>query len=186
MSWKSSILLFLALIILSACATVPAGPSVRVLPGPWKPYEVFQSDDAACRQLAAQQVGPSPDEAAGNTLASGAVIGTLIGAGLGALIGSTTGDAGVGAAIGAASGLVFGTAVATDPAYAAGSAVQRRYDNAYAQCMYAKGNQIPGAARPSTRRAYPPPPPPPGYAPEPPVPPGAAPYPPPPPPPSTQ
>jgi len=160
MNWKWSCLLFLAAVALSACATVPTGPSVRVLPGPWKPFEVFQSDDAACRQWAAQQVGTSPGEAAGNTLAGGAVIGTLLGAGLGALIGSTTGDAGAGAAIGAASGLFFGSAMATDPAYAAGSEVQRRYDNAYAQCMYARGNQIPGFTRPSTRQPYPPPPPP--------------------------
>ena len=123
------------------------------------------------------------NEAAGKTLAGGAAIGTLLGAGLGALIGSTSGQAGAGAAIGAASGLLAGTALATDPAYAAASAVQRRYDNAYLQCMYAKGNQIPGMVRPSTRRTYPPPPPPPpGFTPGPPVPPRTGPYPPSPPP----
>jgi hypothetical protein len=161
MNWKWGFLLFLAVVALSGCATFPMGPSVRVLPGPWKPFEVFQSDDAVCRQWAAQQIGTSPDEAAGNTLASGAAIGTLLGAGLGAAIGSASGHAGAGAAIGAAVGLLTGTSMATDPAYTAGSAVQRRYDNAYVQCMYAKGNQIPGMVRPSTRRAYPPPPPPP-------------------------
>jgi hypothetical protein len=169
MNWKLGFLLFLLLVVLNACATIPTGPSVRVLPGPGKPFEVFQSDDAVCRQWAAQQIGISPDEAAGNTLASGAVIGTLLGAGLGALIGSTTGDAGAGAAIGAASGLVFGTAAATDPAYAAGYAAQRQYDNAYVQCMYAKGNQI--AGRSSTRGTSPPPPPPPDSTPGSPVPP---------------
>jgi len=30
---------------------------------------------------------------------------------------------------------------------AAGYQAQRRYDNAYEQCMYAKGNQIPGTAQ---------------------------------------
>lgn len=183
MNWKCGFLLFLAVVALNACATVPTGPSVRVLPGPWKPFEVFQSDDAVCRQWAAQQIGTSPDEAAGKTLAGGAAIGTLLGAGLGALIGSTSGHAGAGAAIGAASGLLVGTSVATDPAYAAASAVQRQYDNAYLQCMYAKGNQIPGLMRPSTRRTYPPPPPPPpDSTPGPPVPPRSGPYPPPPPP----
>ena len=160
MNWKTGVLFLLALVMLNACATVPTGPSVRVLPGPGKPFEVFQSDDAVCRDWAARQSGVSPDEAAGNTLAGGAVIGTLIGAGLGALIGSTAGEAGAGAAIGAASGLIFGTSVASEPAYAAGYAAQRRYDNAYVQCMYAKGNQIPGDGR-RPRRAYPPPPPPP-------------------------
>jgi hypothetical protein len=161
MNWKRGFLLFFAVVALSACATVPTGPSVRVLPGPWKPFEVFQSDDAVCRQWAAQQIGTSPDEAAGKTLAAGAAIGTLLGAGLGAAIGSTSGDAGAGAAIGAAYGLLAGTALVTDPAYAAASTAQRQYDNAYLQCMYAKGNQIPGLMRPSTRRTYPPPPPPP-------------------------
>src|SRR4030067_3765901 len=121
-----SFLLFFVVVGLSACATVPSGPSVRVLPGPWKPFEVFQSDDAVCRQWAAQQSGTSPGEAASKTLAGGAAVGTLLGAGLGALIGSTSGQAGAGAAIGAASGLLSGHAPATDPAYAAASAVQRR------------------------------------------------------------
>ncbi|HKW93428.1 MAG TPA: glycine zipper family protein [Methylomirabilota bacterium] len=43
--------------------------------------------------------------------------------------------------------------------------VQRRYDNAYVQCMYAKGNQVPGRApaqaAPPAPPAGPPPPPPP-------------------------
>jgi hypothetical protein len=60
---------------------------------------------------------------------------------------------------------------------------QRRYDGAYQQCMYAKGNQIPGAMR-QTRRGYgppPPPPPPPGFDSAPPFPSSAIPPPPPPP-----
>ncbi len=178
---KWSFLLIFVLLALSACATIPAGPSVRVLPGPGKPFEVFQSDDSVCRQWAAQQAGIAPNDATGQTLAGGAAIGTLLGAGLGAAIGSTSGHAGAGAAIGAASGLLAGTVIAADPAYAAGYAAQRQYDNAYVQCMYAKGNQIPGVVRPSRRRAYPPPPPPPpDFTPGPPAPPGAGPYPPPP------
>ena len=169
MKWKWSCLILLAAVALSACATVPTGPSVMVWPGPWKPFEVFQSDDAVCRQWAAQQSGTSPSDAFNQNLVAGAGIGTLLGAGLGAAIGAAYGNVGAGAAIGAASGLLGGTAVATDPAYAAGYAVQRRYDNAYVQCMYAKGNQIPG--RSSTRRTSPPPPPPPGSTPGPPVPP---------------
>jgi hypothetical protein len=77
---------------------------------------------------------------------------------------------GAGAAIGAGTGLLLGSAAGSS--YAAGSyyAVQRRYDNAYVQCMYAKGNQVPRYRRPgrsAPRRsydlpppaAYPPPPP---------------------------
>jgi hypothetical protein len=42
--------------------------------------------------------------------------------------------------------------------------MQRRYDIAYQQCMYAKGNQLPGQA---VRQNIPPPPPPPAPPPPP-------------------
>jgi hypothetical protein len=161
---RMGLLLFVAALVLAGCATVPAGPSVMVLPPPQKPFETFQEDDACCREWALQQVGVDPGEAAEEALISGAAIGTLIGAGAGAAIGAASGNAGAGAAIGAGTGLLAGTALASGPAYAAGWELQRRYDIAYQQCMYAKGNQIPGHRR-STRRVQPipPPPPPPGY-----------------------
>src|SRR5271157_1014866 len=159
MNLKGSLLLLLTVVVLSACATIPAGPSVMVLPGPGKPFEVFQSDDAVCRQWASQQVGAQPGESANKTLASGAAIGTLLGAGLGAAIGAATGHFGAGLGIGAASGAIMGTGAASGPAAGAQLTVQRRYDNAYMECMYAKGNQVPGVVGPS-RQAVPPPPPP--------------------------
>lgn len=165
MSWKQGLLLLLAVLALNACATVPTGPNVMVLPGPGKTFEVFQSDDAACRQWARQQIGAEPRDTVNQNLAIGAGIGTLAGAGLGAAIGAASGHPGAGAAIGAASGLIGGTAVASGPAYGAGSQVQRQYDNAYQQCMYAKGNEIPGVVRPSRGSFSPPPPPPPGFTP---------------------
>jgi hypothetical protein len=168
MNWRRSFVLLLAAAALGGCVTMPTGPSVMVMPGPGKPFEVFQADDAACRNWAAQQTGMQPSEAVNQNLASGAVIGTLLGAGLGAGIGAATGNAGAGAAIGAASGLVGGTAMASGPAYTAGWEVQRRYDIAYQQCMYAKGNLIPGMASSSQHStSAPPPPPPPGYKEEP-------------------
>jgi hypothetical protein len=172
MKWGRNLILLFAAATLGACATMPTGPSVMVLPGAGKPFEVFQSEDMECRNWAAQQTGQQPAEAANENLVGGAAVGTLLGAGLGAAIGAASGHAGTGAAIGAASGLVGGAAVASGPAYAAGSEVQRRYDNAYQQCMYAKGNIIPGVVR-SSQRAHtvPPPPPPPDYRPEPPPPP---------------
>ncbi len=183
MSSKRSFLLLLAMCVLSGCATVPTGPSVMVLPPQGKPFEVFQSEDTACRQWAQQQIGESPDSAGNRILATGAAIGTLVGAALGALIGSTSGDAGTGAAIGAGVGLLGGTAMATDSAYGSQWELQRRYDIAYQQCMVSKGNQIPGLIQ-RPRRAYspppPPPPPPPDYRQGPPVPPPPDAYPPPP------
>jgi hypothetical protein len=163
MNSKRSFLLLLAMAVLAGCATVPMGPSVMVLPAQGKPFEVFQDDDNACRQWAEQQIGESPDAAGNRALAGGAGIGALVGGILGALIGSTYGHAGAGAAIGAGTGLVGGAAVASGPAYGTRWEMQRRYDIAYQQCMFGKGNQVPGSVQ-RPRRAYPPPPPPPpGY-----------------------
>jgi hypothetical protein len=176
-------LIILAGIAASGCATMPPGPSVQVMPAPGKPFEVFQMDDAVCRQWAENQAGWNANETVNQNVASGAAIGTVLGAGLGAVIGSASGNVGAGAAIGAASGLALGTAGAAEPARAAGYEVQRRYDIAYQQCMYSKGNQIPGATHQSRSVHYAPPPPPPDYYPEPPASPRTYGYPPPPPPP---
>lgn len=157
MNLKGNVLFLLAVVTLSACATMPTGPSVRVMPGPGKPFEVFQSEDAGCRQWASQQAGQA-SESANKTLATGALVGTVLGAGIGTAIGAATGHAGSGAGVGAASGAIVGTAAASGPASGAQWEVQRRYDNAYMECMYAKGNQVPGAVAPS-RQAVPPSPP---------------------------
>lgn len=156
---KGTLLLISAAMALGACATIPTGPSVMVWPAPGKPLEVFQSDDAVCRQWAGQQTGAQPSESANMSLASSAAVGTVLGAGLGAAIGAATGDFGAGLGIGAASGALFGTTAGLGAASGTGGEVQRRYDNAYLQCMYTKGNQVPGAAR--SYRQYAPPPPPP-------------------------
>jgi hypothetical protein len=152
-----------AVLILSACASMPTGPSVMVLPSTGKSFEVFQSEDLACRNWAALQTGATPAGVVNQNLTGGAAIGALMGAGLGAAIGAASGNAGAGAAIGAGSGLIGGAAMASGPAFAAGWDVQQRYDNAYQQCMYAKGNQIPGILSASRSSASIPPPPPPGY-----------------------
>lgn len=149
----------LALLVLSGCATIPNGPSVRVLPGEGKTFEEFQADDAVCRQWAGQSIGISPQETVNRNAVTGAAVGTAIGAGAGALIGAATGHAGAGAAIGAGSGLLVGTASGAEAGNISGWEAQRRYDNTYVQCMYSKGNQVPGTVRPHrVRRAAPPPP----------------------------
>jgi hypothetical protein len=166
------ILPLLVVLALAGCATVPTGPSVRVLPAPGKSFEQFMAEDAVCRQWASQQLGLSPGETASQNTARGAGVGTLIGAGAGAAIGAAAGSPGAGAAIGAGSGLLLGTASGASAGEAYGMEAQRRYDNTYVQCMYAKGNQIPGTVRRSRRGAMPAPPPdvytvPPDYYPEP-------------------
>ena len=161
---------YFVLLTLAGCATVPTGPSVRVMPAPGKSFEQFQVDDAICRQWAGQQIGMSPQETINQNTATGAVVGTVIGAGLGAAIGAASGHPGAGAAIGAGSGLLAGTATGANAGQVYGYEAQRRYDVAYEQCMYAKGNQIPGTVIRRIRRTAPPPPPgmysvPPDYAP---------------------
>jgi len=149
----------LLLLALSGCATLPTGPSVRVLPAQGKPFAAFQSEDATCRQWAEQHLG-LPQQTYESNIATGAVAGTAIGAGVGAALGSASGHAGAGAAIGAASGLLVGTAAGSNSGQVYGREAQRRYDNGYVQCMYSYGNQVPGY-RPRVVAAPPPPPPPP-------------------------
>ena len=151
----------LAALLVSGCATLPDGPSVRVLPAPGKTFEQFQVDDMVCRQWAERGIGKNPQETANQNTATGAVVGTVVGAGLGAAIGAASGNAGAGAAIGGGSGLLVGTASGASSGQVYGMEAQRRYDNTYVQCMYSKGNQIPGTVRRvrRPRTAAPPPPP---------------------------
>jgi len=161
MNRNQAVLLLFALVMLSGCATMPTGPMVPVLPGPGKPFEVFQADDYACRQWAQQQIGgASPSQTANQNLATRATVGALAGAAMGAAIGAATGNVAAGAAIGGGAGPLGGTAMGSNAGAASEYQLQRRYDMAYQQCMYAKGNQIPGVVRRPTRSYVPPPPPP--------------------------
>jgi len=157
-----------AVLVAGGCATIPAGPSVLVLPGPGKPFEQFQADDYVCRRWAEQQIGITAQQTAQDSTVKGAAVGTMIGAGAGALLGAASGHAGAGAAIGAGSGLLVGTAVGAGSGEEYGWEAQRRYDYAYVQCMYSKGNEVPGAVhqyRIRKRSAPPPPSVPPDYVP---------------------
>jgi uncharacterized protein YcfJ len=162
MSLMRGFAVLLAVAILGACTTtMPTGPSIAVMPGQGKTFETFQTDDAVCRQWATQQAKESPSEAGNRAGVGSAIAGTLLGAGLGAGIGAATGSVGAGAAIGGAAGLVGGSAVGSNRAESTRVAIQRQYDNAYEQCMYAKGNQVPGMMVQSYPTIPPPPPPPP-------------------------
>ena len=143
--------------LLAGCAMQPAGPTVAVFPAPYKPFEVFQQDQDECADYASRTVEGAA-QAANNRAVGSAVIGTALGLALGA----ATGD-GHAASFGAAGGAAVGTAIGADQSERANFSLQRRYDNAYAQCMYAHGNQVPGFERP-----YGPPPPPPDGPPPPP------------------
>jgi hypothetical protein len=140
-------------VLLVACASQPLGPTVPVMPAPGKPFSAFQEDQAICRQFADGQVAGGAQQANNQQVMTG-VLGTAIGAGAGALLGG-----GRGAAVGAGLGAVGGTAIGAGQAQRAQGSMQYRYDIAYSQCMYSRGNQVPGYAPPGA----PPPPPPPGY-----------------------
>jgi len=171
---KSLVPGILAVVTLGACVTVPIGPSVMVLPGVGKNFDQFQVDDLVCRQWAAQQTGTTPSRALAQSTVTSAAVGTVLGAAAGAAIGAASGSPATGAAVGAGVGLLGGTAAGASGAQPAGGRVQARYDTAYIQCMYAKGNQVPIRGR--LEQGYAPPasvPPPPTGAPPPP-PPGAS------------
>jgi hypothetical protein len=147
---KISTAAFAPVLLLQACASTPTGPSVAVMPAPGKPFEVFQQDQAYCKQYADRQVQGAA-QSANNRQVGTAIIGTVLGAGLGAAVGG-----GHGAAIGAGAGAVGGTAFGAGPAAQAQYSLQQRYDIAYSQCMYSRGNQVPGF-QPAPPPGYPPP-----------------------------
>jgi hypothetical protein len=127
------------------------GPTVQVMPGPGKSFEAFQYDQASCRQFAEQSVAGQAQNA--NTRAVGAAaITTVLGAGLGAAFGG-----GRGAAIGAASGALGGAGIGAMSSSGEQYSIQQQYDNAFAQCMYAKGEMVPGYG-PMMVQSPPPPP----------------------------
>ena len=128
----------MGLALLGGCASVPTGPSVMALPGTGKNFEEFRRDDADCRNYAQSQVGGTADQSATNAGVRSAAVGTVVGAVAGAAIGGR--DA---AGVGAGTGLVVGSVAGTGAAQSSAYGTQRHYDNAYIQCMYAKGNQVP-------------------------------------------
>jgi hypothetical protein len=184
---RACTILIAAAAIMTGCTTVPTGPSTLALPGSTKTFDEFRLDDGACRQYAFDSIGgQTADVAQQDSAARSVLAGAVIGALAGAAINGGTGAA-VGAGVGGAGGGLAGIGASDISA----SESQRRYDNAYTQCMYSKGHRVAvsgygpygrsyysPAARysygpPAPRMYGPPPPPPPGVTvPPPPPPPG--------------
>ncbi len=129
-------------LILGACAAVPNGPSQMAMPGTGKSFDQFRADDAYCRQFAEGRIGGTVDQAANSSLVGSAVAGTALGAAVGAIAGG-----GRAAGVGAATGLLAGSVIGASEAQASGYGAQRRYDQAYMQCMYADGDRVPVSGR---------------------------------------
>ena len=140
---------------LAGCAATPMGPTVQVMPGPGKTFDAFQYDQASCKSYASAQVQGQADAANQRAVGTTALT-TIVGAGLGAAVGGAFGNAGAGAAIGAASGVGTGAAIGANGTSYAQMSIQQQYDNSFSQCMYAKGEQVPGFA--PIAEAPPPPP----------------------------
>lgn len=144
-----------AALLSSGCATEPLGPTARVMPASGKPFQVFAQDQSLCKSFADGEVGGSSTTSNLKQLGT-AAISTALGAGLGAALahhahGGASGGAGPGGAIGAVAGALMG---------GRGSGVdqrnlQGRYDLAYTQCMYARGNQVAGISSAPVRPGAP-------------------------------
>ncbi len=138
-----------ALTLLAGCETMPQGPTVTALPGDAKSSDEFRADDVDCRQHASAQA----DEV---TLASTGRAGGVTGAARGTAIGVGTVDGRGSTVVGGKTGsLIDGT----DSAQFVGYGLQQRYNRAYVQCMYMKGNRVPLLARerwPAPRSPWPP------------------------------
>lgn len=135
------------LLALAGCATVPMAPTIRVMPAPNQPFQAFQADDADCRQYATNAVRGMTDQT-NNKAVGSAALGTVLGAAVGAALGGGGPgpyhhhDDGLVVA-GAVTGGAIGASAGSQGSSQYG--IQQAYDNAYAQCMYARGNQVPGA-----------------------------------------
>jgi hypothetical protein len=163
------------LLLLAGCVTAPTGPSVMALPGSGKTFEQFRYDDADCRQYAQLQTGGA-DRSGADAGVRSAAVGTVVGAIAGAAMGGHEG-----AGVGAGAGLLFGSMIGAGTAQGSAYGTQRGYDNAFIQCMYAKGHKVPVSGSMMMRNQTPAPanatpaqpsgyypPPPPDYAPPPP------------------
>ena len=150
------------LLLFTGCATAPLGPTVQVMPSPGKPFAKFQTESEECQAWAFQQMGgqEAVDRINANAVLYG-IIGGAIGAGIGALSGASWGYsprstrryAAHGAAMGAGIGTAAGAAQGAAASAYSSQQLQMIYDDAYLQCMYSKGNQVPGSV-PNYEREY--------------------------------
>lgn len=131
-----------AILVLGGCASIPTGPSQMALPGTGKTFDQFRFDDAECQRYAFHQIGgTTAEKSAQDSAVRSAVVGTAIGAVAGAAIGGRSG-----AGVGAGTGLIVGSVAGSDTGQRSAYGTQRQYDNAYIQCMYARGHKVPVSA----------------------------------------
>lgn len=139
-AFKTVLISSISIGLLSACVSAPTGPTITIMPREGKSFEEFKKEDEECRSFAAQAVKDG-NTAALKEGAISAATGAAIGAAAGALYqGGSSRNVGTGAAI----GMVGGAAVGAMGASSKEAQAQTQYNTAYQQCMYTKGNQVPG------------------------------------------
>lgn len=138
--FRTPVVLVSSLLFLGACTVLPTGPTVMVLPGTGQSIERFRADEAWCKDDAMRQIG---GKSAGQAQRESAVSSAAVATAVGALAGAAIGGDGRGAAVGAGVGLLAGSAAGGDAGRRSGVGTQQQYDNAYIQCMYAKGHRVP-------------------------------------------
>lgn len=124
------------LVLLAGCVPAVMAPTVVATPGAGKAPADFAADHNTCAVLADQQIAPAKT-AANNQIVGSVLLNAALGSGGAAAAGGSNGDV---AANAVANGLGAGAATAQS----AQATLQRQYDFDYAQCMYAKGNNVPG------------------------------------------
>ena len=155
---RATVALVAAAALMGGCATMPSGPAVPAMPGTGKSVDAFQQDASACQAYAQAVLGNgTAPQSVNDHAAAGAVASTAVGAATGAIIGSASYQAGQGAAIGAGLGLLFGAIGAANASSATQWQLQAQYDDAYLNCMYSRGNQVPVRMSQRSRMRAPPP-----------------------------
>jgi hypothetical protein len=142
---------------LGGCAVAPTAPTVMVLPGAQTSPAQFHADNIACQQQA-QALLAGNVQAANDQAAANVVVGTVIGAAVGALVGQGSHHSNNSVAWGAGTGLLLGSAAAGGSSQASSYSLQQRFNIAYMQCMYLRGNQVPGQIRTRSQTPAVPPP----------------------------
>lgn len=130
-------------LVLGGCAVTPNAPSVMVLPGSQKNAGQFYADAAACQQQA-QALFANDAQTANNQAVTSAAVGAVVGAAAGALLGQGSHNPSAAAGWGAGTGLLIGSSVGGTNSQVSSYSLQQRFDIAYMQCMYLRGNQVPG------------------------------------------
>jgi hypothetical protein len=127
------------------CSSAVQSPTVVVAPAQDKSPSAFAADNSTCTAVATQQ-GEAAKNSANMQIAGSAVMNAAFSAGNSVAAGARGSMVAANAATGALT-----SAIASGQA--AQATLQRRFDLAYAECMYARGNSLPGFASGSAKPA---------------------------------